>query len=117
MDTLSLTISSAKRLLTQGEVTPQALFAAHREQIKRLNPQLNAFITVLEPPPGADAPSADAPLAHLPIAVKDLIDVAGTPTTAGSPQFFGHTPALQDAFVVEQLKKAGALIVGKTNTH
>jgi len=117
MDTLSLSISSAKRLLSQGEITPQALLQAHREQIQRLNPQLNAFITVLEPLPDEAVFSSNAPLAHLPIAIKDLIDVAGAPTTAGSPKFFGHTPALQDAFVVEKLKKAGAVIVGKTNTH
>ncbi len=117
MDTLSLTLSSAKGLLSQGEITPQALFAAHLAQIKRLNPQLNAFITILEPPPGDATPPSNAPLAHLPIAIKDLIDVAGAPTTAGSPKFFGHAPALQDAFVVEKLKKAGAVIVGKTNTH
>ena len=56
------------------------------------------------------------PLYGVPIAVKDLIDVAGLKTTAGS-LFFKDNFAKDDAFVIQQLKKAGAIIVGKTNLH
>lgn len=56
------------------------------------------------------------PLYGVPIAVKDLIDVAGLKTTAGS-LFFKDNFAKEDAFVIQQLKKAGAIIVGKTNLH
>ncbi|HBT40317.1 MAG: Amidase [Thermotoga sp. 50_1627] len=56
------------------------------------------------------------PLYGVPIAVKDLIDVAGLRTTAGS-LFFKDNVAKEDAFVIQQLKKAGAIIVGKTNLH
>jgi len=56
------------------------------------------------------------PLYGVPVAVKDLIDVAGLKTTAGS-LFFKDNFAKEDAFVIQQLKKAGAIIVGKTNLH
>lgn len=56
------------------------------------------------------------PLYGVPVAVKDLIDVAGLKTTAGS-LFFKDNVAKEDAFVVQQLKNAGAIILGKTNLH
>src|SRR5690606_26954294 len=62
-----------------------------------------------------DHPSSRA-LRGIPLAVKDLFDTAGIRTTIGSKFFAENVPA-QDAFVVEKLKQAGALIMGKTNTH
>ncbi|HEX8801945.1 MAG TPA: amidase, partial [Terriglobales bacterium] len=91
--------------------------------IAKLDSQLNAFITVTEDLAFEQAGQADAevasghwrgPLHGIPIALKDLIDVAGIKTTAGSNQFRNRI-ATEDAAVVRQLKAAGAVIVGKNN--
>ena len=87
-------------------------------------PELNAFITVMRETALAEAQAAEidiaagnylGPLHGVPVSVKDLIDVAGTPTTAGSalpPQY----PRV-DAPIVTRLREAGAIIIGKTNLH
>jgi aspartyl-tRNA(Asn)/glutamyl-tRNA(Gln) amidotransferase subunit A len=123
MDNLhTLTISHALELLQEKKISARDLVEACSRQIEQLNPQLNAFITVINP---QDALHAQSPASHnrsanalrgIPIAVKDLFDTAGVRTTAGSRFFAGHVPT-QDAFVVEQLKQAGAIVMGKTNTH
>lgn len=123
MDTTSLTITDALDAIAKRQTTPQDLAQACFDRINRLNPTLNAYITVIEPKEMLDAqqpPLNTAPLNHalrgIPIAVKDLFDVEGILTTAGS-KFFAENIADQDAFVIERLKQAGALINGKTNTH
>jgi len=123
MDTINaLNISSALELLRGQKISYQDLAEACYQQIERLNPRLNAFITVID---AKDALNAQLPannnphsraLGGIPIAIKDLFDTAGIRTTAGSKFFTDHIPE-QDAFVVEKLKQAGAIIVGKTNTH
>src|SRR5690349_1066128 len=123
MDTINaLTLSSALELLRGKKISTQELAGACYEQIERLNPRLNAFITVIDLQdalraqlPGDNTSSSNA-LRGIPIAVKDLFDTAGIRTTIGS-KFFAENIPLEDAFVVEKLKQAGALIVGKTNTH
>ncbi len=119
MEPSTLTISSAQKLLQAGELTGEQLAAACLAVIEAKNPTLNAFAVVKaeqhRPLVGCSAPTGT--LAHIPLAIKDLIDVAGLPSAAGSPRFFGHEPALKDAFVVEKLRAAGAIIMGKTNTH
>ena len=123
MDTINaLTLSAALELLREKKISPQELAEACYEQIERLNPKLNAFITVIEAQealraqlPG-DHSSASNALRGIPIAVKDLFDTAGIRTTIGS-RFFAENIPQEDAFVVEKLKQAGALIIGKTNTH
>jgi len=122
MDTQTLTITDALELLGR-DITPQDLTEACHNQINRLNPTLNAYITVIPP---QDALNAQQPplttaalyraLRGIPIAVKDLFDVEGILTTAGSI-FFSDNIADQDAFVVEKLRQSGAIINGKTNTH
>ena len=118
----ALTISSALELLREGKISSQELTEACYHQIERLNPTLNAFITVIDPQEAlkiqgrdgnADSSSA---LAHIPIAIKDLFDIAGIRTTVGS-KFFAEKIAQEDAFVVDKLKQAGAIFPGKTNTH
>src|SRR5256885_133748 len=89
-------------------------------RIRQLNPTLNAVITV-SPTALADARAADEarrngdhhPLLGIPIIVKDNIDTAGMPTTAGSWALAGSTPG--DAFIARRLKAAGAIIIGKAN--
>lgn len=123
MDTTNaLTISSALESLRENKITVQELAEACYRQIERLNPKLNAFITVIDQQdalnaqlPGDTTSSSNA-LRGIPIAVKDLFDTAGTRTTIGSKFFADNIPE-QDAFVVKKLKGAGAIIVGKTNTH
>ncbi len=86
---------------------------------------LNAFILVLADTARAEAERADreiaqgryrGPLHGIPISLKDLIDVAGVPTTAGSRVREGHR-ATSDAPIVRRLRKAGAIVIGKTNLH
>lgn len=89
--------------------------AAALEKIRELNPTLNAFITVLDAQ-ARTAPRVEGPLRGLPVSIKDLIDVEGVPTTAASRLRAGHI-AKVDATVVERLRKAGAVIVGKNNLH
>ena len=123
MDTTNaLTISRALELLREKKISPQDLAEACYRQIERLNPKLNAFITVIDfqnalnaQLPVDNAPSSNL-LGGIPIAIKDLFDMAGIRTTVGS-KFFAENIAQEDAFVVEKLKQAGALILGKTNTH
>jgi aspartyl-tRNA(Asn)/glutamyl-tRNA(Gln) amidotransferase subunit A len=111
----SLTILSALDAIRQHDVSRLELTQACFRQIERLNPKLNAF--ALTASPNLEDIPAQGALAGIPIAIKDLIDVAGLPSAAGSPNFFGQEPAIKDAFAVERLKTAGAVILGKTNTH
>jgi aspartyl-tRNA(Asn)/glutamyl-tRNA(Gln) amidotransferase subunit A len=123
MDNLdTLTISSALEALRAGKTSPQLLAEACHRQIERLNRALNAFITVIDPQDALNAQllptnhTSTNDLGSIPIALKDLFDTAGLRTTAGS-KFFADNIPKQDAFVVEKLRQAGALIIGKTNTH
>jgi len=124
MDNLhSLSISTALDLIRGQKLAPHDLAEACFRQIERLNPTLNAFITVcdvatLNPQPSEQTiPFALAnALRGIPIAVKDLFDTAGIRTTAGSKFLEDNIPE-SDAFVIEKIKQAGATIMGKTNTH
>jgi len=123
MDTQTLTITEALEQLRGGKTTPQNLTEACFNQINRLNPTLNAYITVIEPKTALEAlqpPPTTAPLYRalrgIPIAVKDLFETKGIRTTIGSKFFADNVPD-QDAFVIEKIKQAGAIINGKTNTH
>nr|BAL52534.1 aspartyl-tRNA(Asn)/glutamyl-tRNA (Gln) amidotransferase subunit A [uncultured Chloroflexota bacterium] len=109
------TLLTAIQGVRHGEWTAAELFQAFRQRIEAENPRLNAFLSLAEPP--LEFPSPETPLAGVPLAIKDLIDVAGLPTTAGSPRFFGAQPAVKDAEVIRRLKQAGATILGKTHTH
>ena len=97
---------------------------AHIAQIERVNPAVNAIVTFLPEQALACAQAVDAafargqdpgPLAGLPVAHKDLTPTKGMRTTFGSPIFKDFVPDA-DAIIVERLKKAGAITVGKTNT-
>ncbi len=98
--------------------------AAHLDQIERVNPAVNAIVTLLPERAMEGAAAADeamargepvGPLHGLPIAHKDLVDTAGIRTTYGSPIFRNHVPK-RDALIVERLRAAGAITIGKTNT-
>ncbi len=122
MELSFLTISEAKELLSRREISAGELYADCLRQIERLNPRLNAFITVASVIARSEATKQspnlqkDLPLFGIPIALKDLYETAGIRTTAGSKFFADYIPA-EDAFVVQKLKAAGAAILGKTNMH
>ncbi|HIM88874.1 MAG TPA: amidase, partial [Gammaproteobacteria bacterium] len=93
--------------------------------IERFDSVVNAFISVLAESALREAESIDRAreqgavgglLAGVPISVKDCIDVAGTPCTNGSTLFADYVPEI-DALVVQRLRQAGAVILGKTNLH
>lgn len=112
----NLTIASARVKLHHKEVTPNSLADTFLAAINTKNPDINAFVEVIS---NGQNPSAtpEQPLYGIPIVIKDLIDVQGYATRAGSPKVFGDQPASSDAFVVQKLKAAGANIIGKTHTH
>ena len=120
-----LSIDTAARLLRAREVSSAELVADCLTRIDADNARLNAFILVMADDARAAATRCDfelangidrGPLHGVPISVKDLFDVKGTVTTAGSRVRDGLV-ATADAEVVAQLRRAGAVIIGKTNLH
>jgi len=116
MNLASLPLHEQRDLVRNRESAASELSLACYRQIERLNPLLNAFITVIPADPDEFPQTGSLPLMGIPIAVKDLYDTKGIRTTAGSKFFSDNIPA-EDAFVVQKIKKAGGRIVGKTNTH
>ena len=117
------TITDVAPLVERGSVSPVDLVRGCLAQIDA-RPAVNAFITRLDDAALAEAKRCEeeiaagryrGPLHGMPIAVKDLIDVAGTPTTSGSAVPQRHPAA--DAPVIARLRDAGAIIIGKTNLH
>jgi aspartyl-tRNA(Asn)/glutamyl-tRNA(Gln) amidotransferase subunit A len=111
--------------LRRKEVSSVELTRACLDRIEKLNPTLNAFITVMAESALAEAKAAEieisrgewrGPLHGIPIALKDLIDTAGTRTTAASKLYQSRVPS-EDAEVVRRLREAGAVILGKNNLH
>lgn len=123
-DTLENLVGAAQRV-ADGDVSPVELTSACLERIAGIDAQVNAFITVTADSAVEDARAAaservrgDAagPLAGVPIALKDLFDTAGVRTTAGSTFFAERVPD-RDAAVVQKLRAAGAVLLGKLNMH
>jgi aspartyl-tRNA(Asn)/glutamyl-tRNA(Gln) amidotransferase subunit A len=122
---LPQSILATSQLLRRGSVSPVEITIDCLARIEKLNPKLNAFITVEADFAVAAARQAEAeirrgewrgPLHGIPLALKDLIDTAGIPTTAASLLFKDRIPA-EDAEVVRRLKAAGAVLLGKQNLH
>src|SRR6266404_3533514 len=112
------------RAVRRGEVSPVELVRDALDRIAALNPSLNAFAALRPEAALAEAAALErriaakeevGPLAGLPLGVKDLEDVADMPTTFGSVPFKKWTPR-GDSVQVARLKRAGAIVVGKTNT-
>ncbi len=111
-------------LLREKRVSAREVMAAHLARIERVNPAINAIITLCPELALDAADTADAALARgdevgplhgLPIAHKDLFVTAGIRTTFGSLAFKDHVPD-ETALIVERERRAGALTIGKTNT-
>jgi amidase len=106
------------------QVSAREVMAAHLAQIERVNPSVNAIVTLVADRALADAARADEMAAGgralgvlhgLPVAHKDLVDTAGIRTTRGSRFFLNNVPT-RDALIVQRIHAAGALTLGKTNT-
>ena len=112
------------RLIRAKKLSARDALAAHLKQIERVNPKVNAIVTLV-PEMAADAAAkADeiqahkgtlGPLHGLPVAHKDLLETRGIRTTFGSPLYKDYIPA-EDDIVVDRMRRAGAIIIGKTNT-
>jgi amidase len=114
----------ARRLrdaVARRELSAVEVVAAHLERIDEVNPRVNAIVTVVPERALAEAAALDdrrgppGLLQGLPVAVKDLMDTAGIRTTYGSRIYADHVPAA-DALIVQRLRAAGAIVIGKTNT-
>ncbi len=118
-------IREASVLLRSGKVSPVELTRECLTRIEKLNPVLNAFITITADSAMAEARRAETeitrgewrgPLHGIPLALKDLIDTASIRTTAASAVFKDRVPT-EDAEVAHRLKQAGAILLGKQNLH
>ena len=116
-----MTARALRDALATREVSATEVLSAHLRQIERVNPQLNAIVTLAADSAMRTAreldrqPSPIGPLHGLPVAIKDLVETAGIRTTYGSRIYADHVP-LGDALIVQRLREAGAVVLGKTNT-
>ncbi|MCA9898140.1 MAG: Asp-tRNA(Asn)/Glu-tRNA(Gln) amidotransferase subunit GatA [Anaerolineales bacterium] len=123
MDISKLSLVELRAMLRRGEISSVAATEAMLDRIVDVDNDLQSYLTLtdelaLEQAQAADARLANGertPLLGVPVAVKDIICTEGVPTTAGSKILEGFVPPY-DAFVVQKLKAAGAVILGKTNT-
>ena len=116
-----MTLARLAERLRAGDLSPREAVASSLQRIERLEPALNAFVSVRGEEALAEAAALErsterGPLYGVPVAVKDVIDVAGTRTTAAS-RILADNVAASDATVVAHLRRAGAVVVGKLNTH
>jgi aspartyl-tRNA(Asn)/glutamyl-tRNA(Gln) amidotransferase subunit A len=125
LDPEGLTIQEVSSQIKRKKVSPVELTALFLERIKKLNPTLNAFVTLIEERALADAREAErdirrgryrGPLHGIPFSIKDNLATKGVRTTAGSKILAEWVPDF-DATVVTRLRDAGAIILGKTNLH
>ncbi len=111
-------------LIRAKKLSAREALAAHLKQIERVNPKVNAIVTLVPEMAAEAAAKADelqaqkktlGPLHGLPVAHKDLVETRGIRTTFGSPLYKDYIPAADD-LIVERLRHAGAITIGKTNT-
>jgi Asp-tRNA(Asn)/Glu-tRNA(Gln) amidotransferase A subunit family amidase len=125
-DLAYLTIAEASALIARKQISPVELVDACLSRIQRYEPRIEAWITVFAAKARAEARRAANEIARrgprsalhgIPIGHKDLYDMRGVRTTAGSKVLADSAPATRDATVVARLRRAGAIVLGKTNTH
>jgi aspartyl-tRNA(Asn)/glutamyl-tRNA(Gln) amidotransferase subunit A len=118
-------IAELASLMRARTVSPVEVTEAHLARIERLNPTLNAFVTIMAAEAREAARRAEAelaagcwrgPLHGVPIGLKDIFDTAGVRTTHGSSFFRDNVPT-EDAESVRRLRDAGAVLIGKCNMH
>lgn len=118
-------IAEAAAMIRSREISCRELVDGYLERIELAEPAINAFITIAAERARDSADAADAmlrtgsclgPLHGLPVGIKDNIDTGDIRTTSGSGMLWENIPA-RDATVVGRLKRAGAIVIGKTNLH
>src|SRR5271154_2013143 len=111
-------------LIRLRKLSAREALTAHLKQIERVNPKVNAIVTLVPEMAAKAAAKADEMQAHkeslgplhgLPVAHKDLFETRGIRTTFGSLLYKDYIPA-EDDIVVERMRRAGAITIGKTNT-
>ena len=124
-DLTLLTIAEAAKRIEQRDLSPRELTEAYLARIERLNPAINAYVRVTADRARADASAAEqdiargeyrGPLHGIPVGLKDLYDTAGIETAGGSKILAGRVPE-KDSTAARKLAEAGAVLLGKTNTH
>jgi len=114
-----LTATEQRRLIHDKQISPAELMEASLRQIEKYNPALNAIVTLneqaLEQAKRLKARGQNDLLFGLPVAIKDVTPTAGLRTTYGSKLFENYVPD-EDALIVQRVKQAGGIIIGKTNT-
>jgi aspartyl-tRNA(Asn)/glutamyl-tRNA(Gln) amidotransferase subunit A len=124
-DLTSMSVAEAAAQIERRGLSPVELTRAYLERIERLNPRINAYVTVTAEGALAAAQAAEAeiaagnyrgPLHGVPIALKDLYDTAGVRTAAGSKILGDRVPS-EDATTTAKLREAGSVLLGKLNTH
>jgi aspartyl-tRNA(Asn)/glutamyl-tRNA(Gln) amidotransferase subunit A len=119
-DLTALTVAEASSRLASRSITPLQLTEAYLRRIAQMNAALNAFVTVTQDLARREAKALDddstGPMWGIPIAHKDLFETRGVRTTAGSLLYENYNPP-DNAAIVQQLEDAGAVLLGKTNTH
>jgi len=122
---LYLSIAELSNLIRTGKISPVALIESTLAGIDSRDSRLNTFITLFREESLESARLAEREIRDgqirgamhgIPVALKDIIHVAGAPTTCGS-NFFAAEPSGFDATVAARLKQVGAIIIGKTNLH
>ena len=121
MDPTLLTVAEASRAIHSGELSPVTLAEAYLERIAALDGELHSYVTVLRDTARSaarDSAAGRAPgaLHGIPIGLKDIYKTRGIRTTAGSPRYQDHVPD-EDAETWVQLRDAGAILLGKQETH
>jgi len=120
-DLSRLSAVALRELVRTQKASPVEILDAHLAAIARFNPKFNAIVTLVEDQAREAAKKAEAqdgtglPLHGLPVVIKDVTLTKGIRTTFGSPLYKDFVPD-EDAAAVERLRKAGAIILGKTNT-
>ncbi|SEC86849.1 amidase [Streptomyces sp. PAN_FS17] len=126
MQPSELSLVAAADAIRQRRLSPVELVDSVLDRVERVEPRLGAYVSVaadqarlsaLEAEREAAAGRFRGPLHGIPMALKDLIDVAGAPTTASSRVRAGDRAADRDSTVAARLAAAGAVLVGKTHTH
>src|ERR1051326_1658936 len=109
-------IADLQSLLRRKEVSPREAIESLRARIEKVEPKLDAYLSIDFEAALKEADKVDAnlPLGGVPIAVKDIINVSGQPCTCGS-KILGDYRSPYDATVIERLRAAGAVPLGKTN--